>query len=119
MRAPALAGLLMLFLPDAWAADPPAAAPAPSLRARLSDDAIKDAVRATLAEEPAAPRDKGTVLRGDRYDNFSRQFDDAKVPSCMHPDAMKHQPPQIGPIGLGGIFALPFWGAAILRGKCN
>jgi hypothetical protein len=32
---------------------------------------------------------------------------------------MKHQPPRIGPIGIGGLLALPFWGLAIVRGKCN
>jgi hypothetical protein len=32
---------------------------------------------------------------------------------------MKHQPPHIGPIGISGLLALPFWGLAIVRGKCN
>jgi hypothetical protein len=36
---------------------------------------------------------------------------------------LKHQPADFTAggwnFGLGGILALPFWGAAIVRGKCN
>jgi hypothetical protein len=122
MRAYVLASLLIATLPDAWATDN-GAAPArqsPSMRDRLDDDAIRKAVRETLAEMPAPMRDRGPVLRGDSaHDRFERQVDDARVPGCWGPDALKHQPPRIGPIGLGGILALPFWGAAIVTGKCN
>jgi hypothetical protein len=111
---------LMMAAPlAACAADATAQAAQPSLRARLSGDAIRDAVRETLAEAPPARQDPGPVLRGERYAAFGRQVDEARVPSCWHPDAMKHQPPKIGPIGLGGIFALPFLASAIVRGKCT
>lgn len=90
-----------------------------SIRPRLDEDAIRKAVRETLAETPVPAKDRGPVLRGDAYERFERQFDDARLPSCWQPDAMKHRPPRIGPVALGGILALPFWGAAIVTGKCN
>lgn len=74
-------------------------------------------MRETLTETPAPEKDRGPALRGDAYEKFERKFDDARLPSCWQPDAMKHQPPHIGPIAVGGILALPFWGAAIVSGK--
>lgn len=87
----------------------------------MDDPVVREAIRATLADAPAQPGKRdGTVLSGDpSYAGFARKMDDATVPSCLHGDAMKHQPPTIGPIVLGGLLALPFWGAAILRGKCR
>jgi len=87
----------------------------------MTDPAISKAVRETLAETRPAPLkgDDGRVLRGDAHDKFTRQVDEAQVPSCWRPDAMKHNPPTIGPINLGGLLALPFWGWAIASGKCN
>lgn len=130
MRAFAPAGLLTMIV---FACAPPAAglepgAPAaglqpggqaqPPLRARLTDDVIRQAVRETLAERPSGAADKGGVLSAGRNTSFARQVDEARRPSCWQPDAMKHQPPQLGPINLGGILAAPFWAASILRGKC-
>jgi len=105
-------------LPDAQAA----AAPLPG--ARPSDEAIRAAVRATLEEMPDNTMSaSGTVLSGGPYREFSRQFSEAKKPHCLGPDPLKHQPHAIVTknwvFGVGGIFALPFWGAAIVRGKCN
>ena len=115
MRTIVLAALLTVMSSEVDAAD---AAP-PSIRQRLDEDAIRKAVRETLAETPVPAKDHGPVLRGDAYGKFERQFDDARVPSCWQPDAMKHKPPRIGPIAVGGILALPFWGAAIVTGKCK
>lgn len=118
MIASALAGLLVVALPDPTASAPGAANP--SMRTRLSDDAIRQAVRETLAAQPAtSSTGHGRVLSGERSTSFARQMDEARVPSCWRPDALKHQPAAIGPIGLGGELALPFWAAAIVRGKCN
>jgi hypothetical protein len=119
MRPLVLVGLLMALDSAAWAADSEPAKPPASIRERLDEDAIRKAVRETLAETPATAIDRGRVLRGDAYDKFERQFDDARLPSCWQPDAMKHQPPHVGPIALGGVLALPFWGAAIVTGKCK
>jgi hypothetical protein len=115
MRNLVPAALLTVLACAAHAADP---APA-SIRQRLDDEAIRKAVRETLAETPAPAKDHGPVLQGDAYGKFERQFDDARIPSCWQPNAMKHQPPRIGPIAVGGILALPFWGAAIVTGKCK
>ncbi|HSY28180.1 MAG TPA: hypothetical protein VK832_11790 [Burkholderiaceae bacterium] len=43
----------------------------------------------------------------------------ATIPDCLSPDALKHNPPQIGPISLGGILILPFLADAALTGKCK
>ena len=90
-----------------------------SLRAALTDDLIERAVRESLAEEPIPRHEGGTVFGADPYRGFRQQFSEAKKPSCLHADALKNQPARLGPFQLGGIFALPHLGAAILRGKCQ
>jgi bacterioferritin-associated ferredoxin len=98
-------------------------APAPalgnSLRARLSDEAIRQAVRETLAETKENPRrHEADVLSADQYQRFSNEFHEAKVPYCMHPDGLKRQPTNIGPINFVGLYAVPFVFLAKMRGKC-
>jgi hypothetical protein len=101
-----------------------AGAPKAPLVARLTDDVVRDAVRQALAEVPVdqvrAPR---TALSGDKYSNFSRKFDEARVPDCLHPDALRHQPTSIETknwvIGVSGIYAVPSWLAAAASGKCH
>jgi hypothetical protein len=98
------------------------------LKLRLTDAAISKAVRESLAESPRIPRQQsGTVLSGDPYQKFERAFSEAEKPGCMRPDAMKFQPHELT-FKLGGQdyvmapsgqFAIPFWIAAIVRGKCN
>lgn len=100
----------------------PATAPAPG--ARPSDEAIRAAVRATLDEMPASPMlSGGTALSGGPYREFERKFAFAAKPHCLGPDPLKHQPHAIQTktwvFGVGGIYALPFWAAAIVRGKCS
>jgi hypothetical protein len=130
MKASALAVLLPAALAfGAGAQDlltpTPAAGPgATTARAPATimiDPAISQAVRATLAESKPAPlaNDDGHVLHGEAYGKFARQVDEAAVPSCWRPDALKHNPPRLGPINLGGVLALPFWGWSIVSGKCN
>jgi hypothetical protein len=102
-----------------------AAEPAPSLRARLTEDVVKQAVRETLAEGPREPKaaPSGRVLSGDRYQSFARTFSEAQIPSCLGPDALKHQPNKFDTknwhFEANGTLALPFWAAAIARGKCK
>lgn len=131
MKASALALSLLLHASTGAAAAPegpaPAVEPSAPLRARLTDEAIRQAVRETLAESrdrPAARGEgEGEILSGDGYRAFARDFAEARKPSCMAPDALKHQPPGLRTknwnVGLGGLFALPFWAAAIVKGKCN
>ncbi|HEX8788156.1 MAG TPA: hypothetical protein VF793_18365 [Telluria sp.] len=129
MKALALAGLVLLLVASASAQD--LLSPAepgkdardakPRLSLDMDDPAIRKAVHDTLAEDKSEPlKADGRVLRGDAsYKAFSRQMDEATVPDCLHSDALKHQPPMIGPIPVVGIFILPFWAAAALRGKCH
>lgn len=128
MKASVLASVLLLAMPEAFAAEPgtaPAPVAARPLRARLTDEAIKQAVRETLAEsgERPAAAGSGDVLSGDRYQPFSRGFTEARKPSCLGPDALKHQPASVSTknwnFSAGALLALPFWAAAIARGKCN
>jgi len=115
---PVYAGKDPFALPDA---------PAPPTRpgARPSDEEIRKAVREVLAESPGQTLSGGDpkVLSGGPYKEFARQFSEAAKPHCMGPNPLKHQPHTIETkswvIGVGGIFALPFWAAAIARGKCN
>jgi hypothetical protein len=104
------------------------AKPPPPLSLRLSDEVISKAVRETLAESKGSPkREQGKALSGDAYRKFEKGFSDAEKPGCLGPDALKFQPAStvvktpFGAfnVGVGGIFALPFWAAAVARGKCN
>ncbi|MGI4720673.1 MAG: hypothetical protein ACRYGO_22590 [Janthinobacterium lividum] len=91
---------------------------------RPSEEAIRKAIRETLDERRAETLSSdGTALGGAAYREFSRQFSEAKKPHCMGPDATRHQPTSTvykgWNIGVSGVFALPFWAAAIARGKCS
>jgi len=84
---------------------------------------IQKAIKETLAEKPTEPSTKperpiyGTNDRVTQ--RMTRAFNEAKVPDCLHPDAMKFTPPQLGPVVLTEEFALPFWAYAALNGKCH
>lgn len=129
MLSCAFAGMMgMATAQDAAPSSASAPVPAPSTARSvggISDAAIREAVRAALADEPktAVIAERDSALSGDRYREFSRQFSEAEKPSCLGPDALTHQPAEYATkrwvFGLGGILALPFWGAAIVRGKCN
>jgi hypothetical protein len=105
-----------------------ASAVPPPLSLRLTDEVISQAVRETLAEHPGHPKlQSGKALSGDPYEKFARGFSEAEKPGCLRPDAMKFQPHSVT-VKLGGQdyvlaatgkLALPFWIAAIVRGKCN
>lgn len=99
-------------------------APPPSAPG-ITDEVIRKAVRETIAEdprpEPAANQQAG-VLRAETATLQSRMtsaFNDAKVPDCLHEDALKLQPARIGPVGVVGPLSLPWIVAAVVRGKCN
>lgn len=96
----------------------------PAQAARPSEESIRQAVREVLADHPGQARPaQGTALSGDPYKEFARQFSEAERPHCLGPNALKHQPASTvykgWNIGASGIFALPFWATAIVRGKCN
>lgn len=126
MRALALALLLLTFVARSQELPAPPSPgkdgkPPPRARLEMVDPAIRKGVRDTLAEDKSDPlKADGRALRGDpAYDAFARRMDEAVVPDCLHQDALKHQPPTIGPIPVVGIFILPFWAAAAIRGKCH
>ncbi|MBV8635964.1 MAG: hypothetical protein JO002_15820 [Burkholderiaceae bacterium] len=90
----------------------------------LTEAEIQKAIKEVLAAEPApnipAHTGAGAYSAATSIEQrMTRAFNEAKVPDCLHADAMKFTPPQIGPVALGGVFALPFWGYAALTGKCR
>jgi hypothetical protein len=104
------------------------AAKTPPLSLRLTDEVISKAVRETLAEQPGRPGlASGKSLSGDAYRKFEHAFSEAEKPGCMRPDAMKFQPHSLTfkiagqdyVMAAAGKLAIPFWIAAIVRGKCN
>lgn len=118
MKFPIIA-CLIVTVSSASAQTAPAPEPAPDpapLRARLGDEVIRDAIKQTMAEQKkdAALRpDK--ALSADRYEQFGREMSDAKIPDCLHSDALKYQPTFI----FSGLLAAPFVVIAALRGKCR
>lgn len=116
---------LLMFSGAAEATAPATPAASLPLRARLTDEVIKQAVRDTRDEQPAegeaAP--SGQMLRGDRAQAFSRAFTYAQKPSCMGSDALKFQPAEMYTkdwhFAAKELMALPFWATAIVKGKCK
>lgn len=98
---------------------PAATAPGPaaaSLRARIDEAAIRKAVKATLDETWENPRrHEADTISGTAYEEFGREFSEAKVPDCLHADGLKRQPTFF----LSGLLALPFVAVAKIRGKCR
>ncbi|ELX09399.1 hypothetical protein Jab_2c14650 [Janthinobacterium sp. HH01] len=96
-----------------------------SLPPPLSDELIRQAVRAVVIEDPH-PVDPATRTAGafgttspTVRDKMSAAFEQAKVPDCLHEDALKLQPAYIGPIAVVGPYSLPWVISAIIRGKCH
>lgn len=93
----------------------------------LINQRIKDAVAKTITAAPdtfsVAPNQqaglRSEVLSADKYATFTKQFAHAKVPDCFGGDALKVQPPQIGPIVFTGLLAIPFLVVAAARCKCK
>jgi len=102
----------------------PKSLPRSVLFVRSNEEAIRKAIRDTLDErQDNLVSLEGPALSGGAYREFARKVSEAKKPHCLGPDPLKHQPAStvIGGwnVGVGGILALPFWAAAIVRGKCN
>jgi hypothetical protein len=90
-------------------------APLP-LRERIDREAIRRAIGETLTEAEANPRRyEADTISATRYETFSKEFNEAKVPGCLRPDGLKRQPT----IFLSGVLALPFIAVAKVRGKCR
>lgn len=107
----------------ATAAAPPA--PTPTVRpARppldLSDrvirKAIADAREAPTRSMPAAVYGTSTSPRQSRID---AAFAQATIPQCLREDALRFDPPTLGPIGFGGFLSAPWVLHAMASGKCR
>lgn len=115
---------------SAAVAVPAAAQPAPALD-RFDDQAIAEAVRATVAEMPRlqAPQVRADFSGGEAaggqgaMSKIDRAFVAAEVPDCFKADALKHAPPVIYvagvPIVLGGLLSIPHLVYASSTGKCK
>jgi hypothetical protein len=118
MRTIVLAGLLTAAaaaVAQESLSDRPTPAPVKPT-ALPSEDAIRAAVRETLAEKQDNPRlHEADTYRANHYDIFARKVDEATVPDCLHEDGLKRQPTFF----LGGLLALPFIAVAKVRGKCQ
>lgn len=111
--APLSATLAAPAAAPAQDAQPPATSP--TLRNRISDDAIRKAIKATLDETWENPRRReNDTISATPYETFGRDFSEAKVPDCLHSEGLKRQPTFF----LGGLLALPFVAVAKIRGKC-
>jgi hypothetical protein len=128
MKKSMLASLLLTMSgagAEAPAAPTTASAAVPPLRARLTEDVIRSAVRDTLAQDRTAPDPAlaGRVLSGGGYRTFAQAVADSKTPSCFGEDALKFQPSEHDTknwhFGATGTMATPFWIAAVVRGKCR
>jgi hypothetical protein len=132
MRGVALALVLLAAAAQAQQPQPqPQPAPVPVLR--LDDQAIRDAVKATVAEMPRLPPanakpdfgGSGTAPGGSlsSQEQIDRAFSDAVVESCWGSGALKHTPPVISvgglPIMLGGLLTLPHLFYAATNGRCK
>ncbi|MFC3376170.1 hypothetical protein ACFOLJ_09840 [Rugamonas sp. CCM 8940] len=108
--------------PAAAAAAAPAAAPAPA-PFYVPDAVIKQAISDVLHAEAApvsAFKSGPEIYSGDPTSaRMTAAFNQARVPDCLHDNALKHQPAHIGPIGVVGPLSLPWVISAVLRGKCS
>lgn len=87
-------------------------------RAEGERQAAREEVRSEESKEYTRRHEIDTY-RLTTNEKFTLHFASAKIPSCLHADGLKFQPTNIGPIGVWGIYALPFIPIAYLRGKCN
>jgi hypothetical protein len=105
-------------LPEVGPSAPASAPPALDLGAEVLRSAARQSKGAVRALADASGQSLGTH-RPNRDEVFSAAVAEAGVPSCLRGDALKHDPPAIGPVPLGGIFALPFVAHAVIEGKCK
>ena len=89
----------------------------------IPDAVIKQAINDVLHAEGApvsALKSGPDIYSGDPTSaRMTAAFNEARVPDCLHDNALKHQPAKIGPIGVVGPLSLPWVTAAMVRGKCS
>lgn len=96
--------------------------------ASLHDPKIIDgAIKKAFAEQKALEDTQKFVKSGPpptKYERFAADARHAKIPNCLSPDGLKHNPPviKVGGVpvfGVGGVLALPFLAQAAVTGKCK
>ena len=89
----------------------------------IPDAVIKQAINDVLHAEGApvsALKSGPDIYSGDPTSaRMTAAFNEARMPDCLHDNALKHQPAKIGPIGVVGPLSLPWVIAAAMRGKCS
>jgi len=101
---------------------PVGAAPPPtSARLDLSPTVLKAAIAAADADY-APPNARGTAFgtsTSTPQTRIDRSFEAAQIERCGGDGTFKFDPPMIGPIGFGGLFAMPFLVHAMATGRCK
>lgn len=89
----------------------------------VNDDLIHRAISETLAETPVpltvSTQPNAIFSASSSEKILARAFMQAKVPDCLHTDAMKLAPAKIGAVEFKEVAAAPFWAWAIVSGKCH
>ena len=88
----------------------------------FSDSVVKQGVKDFLAAEPAlakVPENVHALSADDKYRIFDAQFHQAKIPDCLHSNALKFNPAQIGQLAITDEFALPWWFVTVFKGLCK
>ena len=93
-------------------------APARPRTGNAREEAIREAVREEISERDYRDT-RSEAFRADGSEKFGRDFEEARVPGCLRPDALKFQPTGWGPFQFVGLMAAPFILVAKVRGKCN
>lgn len=87
---------------------------------RVGDRQVREAISAAIREDDAK---RAKFIRAAPPPGITEKFaagaKAAEVPGCLRPDALKHNPPTVGPIVFGGILSLPWLAGAALTGKCK
>lgn len=103
--------------------EPELVSPAPDFglpAPRVGDRQVREAIAATIREEDAR---RAKFIRAAPPPGISEKFaagaKAAEVPGCLRPDALKHNPPTVGPIVFSGLLSLPWLAGAALTGKCK
>ncbi|MDI4633541.1 hypothetical protein J7U46_10825 [Pelomonas sp. V22] len=101
---------------------PDAAASAPARSLDLGAGTVRSAMSLSTGAVQRLANASSQALHSPRMSESERlraSVADAGVPGCLRADALKHDPPAIGRIGVQGILVAPFMVHAALTGKCK
>lgn len=105
-------------MPPTVSAELPAPHSAPPSPLRVDDETLRNAVRSSrteLSRRLAADEERfASGLPSGASERLAAAIDQASIPGCLRPDALKHSP-----IRLGGLLDLPLLAHAAATGKCR